>query len=682
MNHRPIGRQALETSRDLLEKAGESLAKGEREEALARLDEAFRQNPSNDELPLMAAMILQEDGNFDQAAEQALAALEIRPWNPAALNLLGVICMDAGRPESAQGLFRRVIRLAPGHKVARRNLKDARKEERRLRRSGGSSNSRGRASFPDEKIRSLKEGEPASLTVCVLCDGENGLLGDERVQETLEPFRSMNASRLFLVKGAQSCEAPTLDGAAEEEVHPVPWGREPADLFNYGLSVCRTGWILFLNAGEKVGPRFQEVLAERLSDREAIAHPVAVGPASPLRLVRNLSKIVFLGTGEPDPSRSVAELCRAWRVTAGSSGLVLEPAMDDRDGPAAGRNEDLKAAWALVREKRYAEALDRSTRLREEAEALSTSLELEVEGPATVEGYCLMRLERFQELRERMERFSCRYRPTTNTLFLHGMAVKALGDSRQAEQLLRTALDRKGGGRHFGALPEAAGAGLPNILGAARIDLGDFEGAANSFEAALGRDPANMEAALGMLVVHAGLNRYEQVLQDLDSLITSAPNNGRVWSVGATVLEDMPGMGEAACSWLEEAVRRFPERGDLRNRLAAAYLTCGQGEKALEIWDGAPGFGSAALACRVAAGILGKAPLPEVPGEMAGEVTGFLLGWMGKWMQQEAYEPLDQFLANLDPALERLPGLGDDAARWLETVGQPDAAAQLRARFD
>ena len=65
MNHRPIGRQALETSRDLLEKAVEFLAKGEREEALAR------QNPSNDELPLMAAMILQEDGNFDQAAEQA-----------------------------------------------------------------------------------------------------------------------------------------------------------------------------------------------------------------------------------------------------------------------------------------------------------------------------------------------------------------------------------------------------------------------------------------------------------------------------------------------------------------------------------------------------------------------------------------------------------------------------------
>ena len=128
MNHRPIGRQALETSRDLLEKAGEFLAKGDREEALARLEEAFRQNPSNDELPLMAAMILQEDGNFDQAAERALAALEIRPWNPATLNLLGVICMDAGRPESAQELFRRVIRLAPGHKVARRNLKDARRD--------------------------------------------------------------------------------------------------------------------------------------------------------------------------------------------------------------------------------------------------------------------------------------------------------------------------------------------------------------------------------------------------------------------------------------------------------------------------------------------------------------------------------------------------------------------------
>ncbi|HEU4401929.1 MAG TPA: hypothetical protein VFT43_07470, partial [Candidatus Polarisedimenticolia bacterium] len=70
-----------------LAEAESCLARKDRRAALAALRTAFRFDPGNDEIPMLAAMLHLQDGDQTRAARLAIEAQRMRPFHPQALNL-------------------------------------------------------------------------------------------------------------------------------------------------------------------------------------------------------------------------------------------------------------------------------------------------------------------------------------------------------------------------------------------------------------------------------------------------------------------------------------------------------------------------------------------------------------------------------------------------------------------
>ena len=88
-----------------------TLARGDYASAASALERASRLDPTNEELPLLAAMLYMDDDGLGRAAELALQAIETRPFNPAAMNLLAVVCLEALRPDLARKVLERTISI-------------------------------------------------------------------------------------------------------------------------------------------------------------------------------------------------------------------------------------------------------------------------------------------------------------------------------------------------------------------------------------------------------------------------------------------------------------------------------------------------------------------------------------------------------------------------------------------
>jgi tetratricopeptide (TPR) repeat protein len=464
-----------------------------------------------------------------------------------------------------------------------------------------------------------------------------------------------------------------------------------------------------LHPWETLAPGSPGPLHAALRDRGSLAQLSVLRGPSPgearrvVRLVRNAPGIRGLGLGTERILPSLLALETKWGLGTGELGPPITA------GQQAGATADHRAARGAGG--RLAETVGDDDPLKPVALALAAQAELdrdraergleharlarrllcaagcaerasEIEEPTVAEGRCLMRLRRVEELSMLMREHHLRAPATAATLFLEGFAAAGLKDPERACRLLRTALaveDRPG----FAALPpEARGAGLPYLLGAAELDRGDLGAAGEAFDLALLRDPGSPEARLGRISVLLAQGRLEPMLHELDVLITQRGQDPRIWLAGALLLGQVPQLAAPTVGWLEEARQRFPDNVEIRSRLAEAELRRGGAQEALRALPELGAAGSPSLvATHVAAALACGRALPELASGDLPELGRLVLAWFERWLTYGAIEALDRALLDIARAERALPGLGLDAAAWLEGIGQTEAARGVRSRL-
>ncbi len=688
-------------SRQLLEETEADLRAKDVPAALARLEKAAKANPRDGEIPLVAAMLYFRQGFFDRAARLVLSSLEIRPFNPTAMNFLGVICLEAGSTRLAERTLLRAARMAPGLPIALRNLEDARRaardEKRNRRRDAADETPEG---FPVAEIRSLLERGGNSVTACILARGDV-----ESLPECLDALEGV-ADEIVVIDASPGGMAPFYAGTRDVRCVRFDWQDDAAAARNEAIRLASGDWILSLDARERLDPGQTDGVAAALAREGALDHALLIhDPGTPypllsIRLFRNAPEVRFSGRNRDRLLPSLAPLRKIWGLAGEATRLRLARlASPDPYGVLSGDaakekiriERDLEAApgdaGALLRlAELHLETGDPVAALSAVRRAARFAADEGAEGSGaaveeivTLEGRCLMRLGCFEELGDLLRRHHEAARPTHNTLFLEGMARLAVGGKEEAAALFQRALScAETSPSYVPPLPEAEGAGLPIMLGAALLELKRFPEAHDAFQAALLCEPESLQANLGLLAVLAGEDRPRELLEGLDRLANDRGYEPRTWLYGEALLSCVPGLSGVAADWMEEAAKRLPADEQVARRLGDALLRTGRGEEALLAWERLEDRAPSDVAGRVAASLLAGRALPAVPADRRDEVAGAILGTFESWRSRQALAPLDRALMDILRADAAVPGLASKTANWLERVGQREASERVR----
>jgi tetratricopeptide (TPR) repeat protein len=667
-------------------RANEELARGDRAAALRNLLEGWRFDPWNDELPLLAAVLQQQQGNAARAAHLAAMAVESRPFHPPAWNVLAVACMDAGRQDLAQRLLERAVRLAPAHENSATNLAEA------MART--SKPVAGDADLPIEAIERILAERAPTLSACiVLRDGTEAVLED-----TLDCVRDVASERVVIDARKDRTRFAVPDDARFALI-PCDASLSEHEAWTEALHVARGDAVLLLAAGETLLDADRGRLVRMLGEPGWLGLAFATrapsaGATFEVRCVRNAPGLAFGGKAVRRLLPSLAEIASAWgldvretplAVTAVRRAPEMEPADFERLA-SIDVADHLDDPWcALVKARadcgalRFEQALSQSRRARAMLRGLAgTALRAFEEEAVAVEGACLVRLARFADLGRIVADHHARWPATFVTRYLQAVAAKEAGEADASKHgfLDATSLaDRPVWSR----LPGASDAAVLDLVGAALLELGELDAADEAFASALSLDPAHSEASLGRLAVLYARGQVEETIRELDRLVTERAEDPTVWVAGGILLGRDPRFATATATWLEEAHERFPQNDDILRRLGEAHLRQGAADRALDVFaslgDGGPTPGA-----RLVASLGAGRELPAVPAAEHDAVGRDVLAWFERWMVYGAIETLDRALCDLSRAEAVVTGLGARVAGWLEAIGQEGAARGVRSR--
>ncbi|MCC6369128.1 MAG: tetratricopeptide repeat protein [Bryobacterales bacterium] len=112
----------LLAQRSPVEEAWESLAKGDRAQAVQLLRRIIRTAPHNGEARLMLGSILAEDGDRTESISQLSEGVRLLPQSPGAHNALGEALKNFGELPAARAEFEKAVTLNREFAVAHENL--------------------------------------------------------------------------------------------------------------------------------------------------------------------------------------------------------------------------------------------------------------------------------------------------------------------------------------------------------------------------------------------------------------------------------------------------------------------------------------------------------------------------------------------------------------------------------
>ncbi len=658
----------------LIQRAGDCLSRNSRDEAIQLLAEASRIDPYDPEPPLLEAKIHLEDGRLERAAAGALKAIRIRPFHPAAMNLLAVTCVDAGYRAEAKRILSRLERDVPGMKQAKDNLKRLRRLKEEIHPI---------ADFPHDELRidPLQSG----VSVCIAVAD-----GDPDVAQTIESIRAV-ADQIVLVDATSGGPLELdPDGMTIVDVTPTP---DRAALLNNALCRAERGWVFVLKPGETLARSSIGKLTQALEHGRTLFHEVRLvdtaGQAClAARLFRNAPGLAFSGSVLPSIRPALRVLADGWRLGSARPGVTLRRP-EPTAGPAYGRGEIAACIRELDEDPgNPALALQLArvgSHVGDAGQALHALRSIDTkfidrEERVALESRCLLRLGKAGEALDRIRAYHKAHRPTRNTLYLLGAAAGANGDSSEAARALSRCAEQEPGETTFPPLRELQTAALPTLLGAALMDLGRYDEAASAFEDALRIEPENLEARMGLLSLGLIRGELESVLRQLDAWVERQGDDPRVWSYGSVLLGRLPELAMVQAQWTAEACQRFPDDPELRRQRIEAQMVSGQIDQALESLRDSSLDRPTDLAARWAASLVLGVDPPNVPAEARERTEAGVLTWLKLWMSRQQFETLDRALVRIPAFGERLPGLPARTASWLEQIGQQEAAERVLQR--
>jgi predicted Zn-dependent protease len=125
-SHSSVGADARERARAEVEQASDEILVGQTTVAMPRLRRALDLDPSNGTAALMLGQVHLKRGSFGPAARYLAQAAQSRPRDVALLVSLGTAYLESDAAGKAVRVFRKALKLDPGHAAARRGLERAR----------------------------------------------------------------------------------------------------------------------------------------------------------------------------------------------------------------------------------------------------------------------------------------------------------------------------------------------------------------------------------------------------------------------------------------------------------------------------------------------------------------------------------------------------------------------------
>jgi tetratricopeptide (TPR) repeat protein len=611
---------------------------------------------------IQSAQARLDAGDLTEAEQLARAALEVRPFHPAAALLLGHVAQAAGDTAQARQWASLAATWAPRWTTPRELLT--------------SLNAEHRPEVPPHQ-------NTPRLTICLIAKNEERFLG-----QCLASVRGL-ANQIVVVDTGSTDRTVDLAREFGAEVHHFAWTDDFSAARNVALSHARGSWVLVLDADEELPPDQHAHLLRDLDDTEAAAFRlpiINVGDDQPganyvPRLFRNVPGAHFVGRIHEQVFSSVLAVTKPWGLSAklGIARLwhhgytaevtrergkvernlrLLRQATGERPADA---NLRLNLGLELVRSGELEAGLDA---YRATLELLSAQPPGEVV-PELRETLLSQFTTHLFKAGRSCEVVALLRSPLATTGGLTASLDFALGlahferrEFREAARHLRRCIAH----RHEPGLtpgnPDIHTAVPSHCLALSLIELGDSTAAEVAFRDGLANGQKDESLRLDYARFLTRKNRPIEALELLNATVAANAGCAAAWKLGGELALSRPEYLEFARDWTAEALKAIPADLAVQAQRAEALLLSNDAPVALEVWRPLAASNSAArlqaawLLCELVAGP--TAVLPAPPDEPA--VSRAFLEWYRRLIAFGAGETVQRLHDQLAALRRTLPG--------------------------
>ena len=576
---------------------------------------------------LCAAQEAEREGRLDDAWGACLVAVGERPFHPDAFVQLASIAATGGDLETARVSLRRAAAMAPRWPLPTRLLE-------------GLGSGR-KAHAPDEDAfqrRFILPDRTHRLSVCLIVRNEQRFLGG-----CLRSIQGLADEILVIDTGStdRTVEIALAHGA---RVDSFDWCDDFSAARNAGLERARGDWILILDADEELMPEDRDVLIGELRS-ESNHLLLRLRCIQELqgrryqgyvpRLFRNAPGIWFHDTIHESVTQTVSVLCDVWgmdlglsrtrllhhgympevvqeRGKVGRNHALLIRAVADNPGNAYMQMQLGSEYLRMNEEEKAFEHFADAVRLCEDSDRLVPD---SVEGLLTLYGTNLLRARRFEETEQLLTgRLATRFPAIAWHRYLRGRSRMELGRHSEALEDLLDCLARRSEETLSMVPADLETPELEFMIGELLVRQGRPEEAERFFREALFKDGTSVRyiGATAQLLARRGdpVGALGLLLEHLPATSHSVD----LWSLGAQIAMNAPGLESFCVEWTQDALGHHPSHTPLHLMCGAALIQAGMLEDAYRLFSGlTPAQDAKVLGGLLFTGIsCGSDPLPEL----------------------------------------------------------------------
>jgi len=216
---------------------------GHVEEAIAVLDEGIKRFPREGAFENTKALIYGDAEMFDKAEQIINGILAKDPANIDAITNFGVILEKKGDYNRAEGLYKKALKIDPGHEIARSNL---------------------------ESLKKLIDDKPQKISLCmILKDEEHFLPGCLKTIEGL-------VDEIIVVDTGSTDRTKEIAAEYGAKIYDHPWQNDFSLHRNQSIDYATGDWILILDADEELDRSEHDMIrsAVKRKDIDAVSFVV------------------------------------------------------------------------------------------------------------------------------------------------------------------------------------------------------------------------------------------------------------------------------------------------------------------------------------------------------------------------------------------------------------------------
>ena len=624
-------------------------------------------------------------GNLDHAQEllgqglhieswqEALKAIDQRPFHPEAYLHLAEVALNADDPLQAAKCLETLSSLTPNWKIPQQTL-NAITQQPHTQSS--------KIDWPE-----LPENSTGPrLSVCLITKDEEQFLGD-----ALQSVKNI-AHQIVVVDTGSTDRTVEIAEEHGAEVHHFEWCDHFSAARNVALEHARGDWVLVLDADE-ILPTYEighlradldqtNYLGYRLPLANIIQtdqgeKETADGLCYVPRLFRNAPGLHFVGRVHEQIYSSVLLRQIDWQMDSGIGTTclhhfgyapkvkkerdkvkrnlrLLEMAVEEQPAePALLMNYALD----LFNDGQFEAALEKD---REAFSLLSKHTREDVlpevrERLISVYCYHLLQAELYDELIEiATSPMAVDCGPTASIHYVHGLALLKLEQFEEAITPFQECIAKRDEPTFTARFRGVEGHGPHHLLADCLAKTGQEETAIAEYEQALNITPEATGVRHGYAHYLTELEQPEKAVKLLFDAIDNGSIDAHLWSLGCHIVNGHLNDSDVALRWTDCAIDEYPEHPEICKQRGIALLTVGKFKDALRFFERAPQHPlneGARILCRIAIGQTAQLSDPDKEQLIS---TAFM-EWYRRLLERGQEESADRLAENIDTLETVLP---------------------------